>query len=181
LKQVQRLTGLVASLSRFIGKTAKKCLPFFKLTRKIERGLVTWNDECHKAFDGLKASLQNPPLLDRPRAGELLFVYLAVSETTISSVIVRAEGTEHRPLYCINRVLHGPEEWYSAPEKMALFLVSVFRKCHHYFQAHPIVVLTNIPIRKNLQQPQLSGRMVRWFIELFETNISHKPRPGIKA
>ena len=36
LKDVQRLTGCLASLSRFIAKSTDRCLPFFKALKKGE-------------------------------------------------------------------------------------------------------------------------------------------------
>ena len=49
-------------------------------------------------------------------------------------------------------------------------------KIRLYFQAHPIVVLTNLPLRSTIHEPDLSRRMTRWAIELSEYGISYKPR-----
>ena len=44
IKDVQSLTGRVATLNRFVSKATDKCLPFFKILRKaFER-----TDECNK-------------------------------------------------------------------------------------------------------------------------------------
>ncbi|KAK0601176.1 hypothetical protein LWI29_021919 [Acer saccharum] len=52
LKDVQRLTGCLASLNRFIAKSTDRCLPFFKA---LKRGKgVKWNEDCEKAFQALK-------------------------------------------------------------------------------------------------------------------------------
>ena len=42
IKEVQSLTGRVATLNRFVSKTTDKCLPFFKILRKA----FEWTDEC---------------------------------------------------------------------------------------------------------------------------------------
>jgi len=54
---VQKLTGSLAALSRFISRLAKRALPFFKLLRKS--GLFTWTEEAEQAFHELKQHLTN--------------------------------------------------------------------------------------------------------------------------
>jgi hypothetical protein len=48
IKDVQKLTGSLAALSRFISRLAKRALPFFKLLRKS--GPFSWNKEAEQAF-----------------------------------------------------------------------------------------------------------------------------------
>ena len=72
LKDVQRLTGCLASLSRFIAKSTDKCLPFFKALKKGKG--VEWNEDCEKAFQALKGYLGQAPLLSKPVAGETLYI-----------------------------------------------------------------------------------------------------------
>ncbi|KAL0404100.1 UNVERIFIED_CONTAM: hypothetical protein Sradi_2050800 [Sesamum radiatum] len=63
-KEVQKLTGRMAALSRFLSRGAKRGLPFFKTLRKMDGFL--WNEECQKAFDNLKEYLSKLPLLTKP-------------------------------------------------------------------------------------------------------------------
>ncbi|KAL0458541.1 UNVERIFIED_CONTAM: hypothetical protein Slati_0481300 [Sesamum latifolium] len=46
--------------------------------------------------------------------------------------------------------------------------ISEGAKVKAYFQSHPVVVLTNHPLKKILADPNISGRMVKWSIELSE-------------
>jgi hypothetical protein len=48
IKDVQKLTGCLAMLSRFISRLAERALPFFKLLRK-SRPFV-WTEETNEAF-----------------------------------------------------------------------------------------------------------------------------------
>ena len=66
-------------------------------------------------------------------------------------------------------------------EKLALALVSAARKLRHYFKAHTIRVLTEHPLRAVLQKAYLSGRMVKWAIELGEHDIRIVPRNATKG
>jgi hypothetical protein len=87
-KQLQQLTGRLAALNRFVSRSSDKCLPFFKVLKKA----FSWTKKCERAFAELKTYLTNPPLLSRPVEGEILYLYLAVSRTVVSSVLVREES-----------------------------------------------------------------------------------------
>ena len=52
IKEVQKLMGKIASLNRFISRSADKSLPFFKILRKTKN--FEWNEECEKALQDLK-------------------------------------------------------------------------------------------------------------------------------
>ncbi|KAL0284052.1 UNVERIFIED_CONTAM: Retrovirus-related Pol polyprotein from transposon opus [Sesamum angustifolium] len=113
--------------------------------------------------------------------GETLYLYLAISENAVSSVLVRQENREHLPVYYVSKVLQGAEPKYSQIEKLALSLVIAARKLRPYFQSHQVTVLTNHPLKQLLASPKLSGRMVKWAVELSEYGIEFHPRPAIKA
>ncbi|KAI3470508.1 hypothetical protein Pfo_027171 [Paulownia fortunei] len=64
---------------------------------------------------------------------------------------------------------------------LALALITATRKLCPYFQSHPVVVLTNHPLKQVLSNPETSRRLVKWVIELSEHGIEFRPRPAIKA
>ncbi|XP_010513345.1 PREDICTED: uncharacterized protein LOC104789325 [Camelina sativa] len=66
-REVQRLTGRIAALNRFIARSTDSCLPFYQLlkgNRKFE-----WDDKCQEAFQELKKYLTEPPSCRSPRTG----------------------------------------------------------------------------------------------------------------
>ena len=87
VKEVQSLTGRIAALSCFVAKATDKCQPFFKAIKKTDG--FKWRDECEKAFQEMKAYFGTPPFLSKPKEGEALYVYLAVSERDVSAVLIR--------------------------------------------------------------------------------------------
>jgi hypothetical protein len=91
LKDVQRLTGSLAALSRFILRLAERALPFFKLMRGF--GPFAWTEEAEQAFQEMKQYLTSLPVLVAPDPGETLFLYLAATTEVISMVLV-AERSE---------------------------------------------------------------------------------------
>ena len=56
-------------------------------------------DECDEALTKLKEYLTQPPLLNPSVTGEKLQLYLAVSNTTVSSALIREEEDIQRPTY----------------------------------------------------------------------------------
>uniref|UniRef100_A0A2N9HZF6 Uncharacterized protein n=1 Tax=Fagus sylvatica TaxID=28930 RepID=A0A2N9HZF6_FAGSY len=176
-KEVQRLTGRVAALNRFMSRSTDKCLPFFKTLKKA----FEWTDECQQTFEELKRYLTEPPLLSPSKQGEELYLYLAVSPTAVSSALIREEERRQLLVYYTSRALRGAEERYPPMEKLAFALVTAARKLRPYFQAHTIVLLTNHPLRKAMNKPDAAGRLIQWSIELSEFDIDYRPRTAIKA
>ena len=52
LKEVQKLTGMLAALNWFISRFADRCRPFYQLLKKWKG--FPWDDECDVAFRDLK-------------------------------------------------------------------------------------------------------------------------------
>ena len=86
-KEVQKLTGCIAALNRFVSRSTDKCLPFFNALRGSKE--FAWTDECERAFEELKAYLGHTPILAKPLSGEKLFTYLVESQHAVSSVLVK--------------------------------------------------------------------------------------------
>ncbi|KAL0320221.1 UNVERIFIED_CONTAM: hypothetical protein Sradi_5283600 [Sesamum radiatum] len=179
LNEAQRLTGRIATLSKFISKSAEKSLPFFKTLRKAKK--FEWGTSCQHAFEELKAYLARLPLLVKLSPEETLYLYLSVAPQAISSVLIREEEGKQLPIYYVSKVLNGAEGRYTPIEKMALALVVTARRLRPYFLSHPVGVKTNTPLKQILGKPDTSGRLVKWTVELSKYDISYLPRTTIKA
>ncbi|XP_027177519.1 uncharacterized protein LOC113776533 [Coffea eugenioides] len=179
IKEVQRLAGRMAALSRFLSKLAVQGSPFFKALRRGPH--FEWTSECQKAFDELKAHIARLPALTSPTQGETLFIYLAVGEEALSAVLVREEDKVQKPVYYVSRALQGAEPRYAAVERYVLALVHAARKLRSYFQAHPVIVVTDQPLKQILSKPDASGRMMKWAVELSEYDLGYQPCTAIKA
>jgi hypothetical protein len=152
IKQLQQLTERIGALNQLISRSTDKCLPFFKTLRKA----FTWSEECEEAFNKLKEYLMNPPLLSQPTKEGILYLYLAVSPSTL----IRKDMRVQKPMYFTSKVLHGAKERYPRIEKLAFALIVSARRLRSYFQAHAIRVLTEYLMKKILQKPDLSRRLV---------------------
>ena len=129
----------------------------------------------------MKAYLSAPPLLSPSQSGEEIFLYLVVSPAAISAALIREEEKVQKPVYYASRALHEAEERYPPMEKLAFALVTATRKLKPYFQAHTVVVLTNRPLWRAMNNPDAAGRLAFWAIELSEFDIQYRPRTAIKG
>ena len=157
IKEVQRLTGRIAALSRFVSRASDECQPFFKVPKKA----FQWDAKCEEAFTALKTYLSSPPILVSPIEGELLTLYLAVTDFSTSAVLVRDKERVQHPVYYCSRALRGAEERYPRVEKLILALVTTARKLRPYFQAHTIEVPIEYPMKQVLHKPETSGRLIK--------------------
>ena len=108
-------------------------------------------------------------------------MYLAVSSTAVSEALIREKGKKQFPVYYVNQAFQGAEPKYPRIEKIAFALIVASRKLRQYFQANPILVITDQPIKKSMNKPEAAGRMVQWAIELNQFDIEYHPRTAIKA
>jgi hypothetical protein len=86
IKDVQKLTGSLAALNRFISRLAERALPIFKLLRKSNP--FSWTEEAERAFQKLKQHLTSLPILVAPEPGEVLYLHLAAAAEVVSMVLV---------------------------------------------------------------------------------------------
>ena len=63
-------------------------------------------------------------------------------------------------MYYVSKSLQDAETRYSYVEKAILALVHVSKKLPHYFQAHTVVVLTQLPLQAVLRKLDYSRRVV---------------------
>ena len=89
VRDVQRLASHVAALSRFISHSSEKCHLFFSTLRKSKD--FEWTEACEEALQDLKKYLTSTPLLSKPKDGEQIFIYLAISESAVSAILIRED------------------------------------------------------------------------------------------
>ncbi|PKA60529.1 putative mitochondrial protein [Apostasia shenzhenica] len=178
-KEIQKLAGRINSLGRFISKAGDRCSPFFRCLRNNKKGF--WDSECEAAFIELKKYLTSAPVFVAPKEGTILSLYLGVSDTAVSAVLLDGEKGVQHPIFYTSHILLHTESRYPTLEKLALALLITARRLRPYFQSHTIQVVTDQPLLKILHTPEVSGRLLKWSIELGEYDIRFAPRTAIKA
>jgi hypothetical protein len=69
LKDVQRLTGCIAAISRFVRRLGEKAMPLYKLLKKTDK--FKWTQEADATLQVLKKMMSSPPILAAPYSRSL--------------------------------------------------------------------------------------------------------------
>jgi hypothetical protein len=185
LKGVQKVLGCLAALSRFISRLGEKGLPLYRLLRKHK--WFSWTVEAQEALDKLKASLTSAPILTPPQDSESLYLYVAATTQVVSAIIV-VERTEEghalpvqRPVYYISEVLSETKARYPQVQKLLYAVVLTRRKLRHYFEDHPVTVVSSFPLGEIIRNPDAAGRIAKWSVELMGEMLAYAPRKAIKS
>jgi hypothetical protein len=141
-KGAQRLTGRLASLNRFISRSAERNLPFFEVLKSAE--VFQWGPTQQKPFEELKQYLIELTTLTPPSPGAPLLLYVSTSHAAVSAALgqEKQDGQVKKqvPVYFVSEVLSLSKRNYIELEKVLYAVLMVSRKLRHYFQSYHIVV-----------------------------------------
>jgi hypothetical protein len=150
LKGVQHVTGCLAALSRFIARLGERSLPLYKLMKKSDH--FTWTPEAQEALDSLKNLLKSPPILTAPTTEEPMLLYISATTQVVSATLVveredpgRSQKVQ-RPVYFVSEVLSDSKTGYSHMQNLVYVILMTKRKLRHYFNAHPITLVSKYPL-----------------------------------
>ncbi|GJX01526.1 reverse transcriptase domain-containing protein [Tanacetum coccineum] len=96
LKQMQRLSGKLAALNRFLSKVAERALPCLDTLKEcINKKDFHWTTEAEEAFHEMKKLMAELSTLTAPKKEEELMVYLLATNEAVSAVLlVEREGRQ---------------------------------------------------------------------------------------
>ncbi|GKB53979.1 reverse transcriptase domain-containing protein [Tanacetum coccineum] len=167
LKDVQKLNGKLASLNRFLSKSAEKSLPFFKtLKKRTKKSDFHWTAEAEEAFKQMKQLIAELLMLAAPMEKEELIIYLAAAKETVSAVLMTEREAKQLAIYFVSRALRGLEINYTSMEKLVLALV-------HAKEESPNTLME---VEEELPEPWILFTDESSFIDGFGAGLYHKPR-----
>ena len=103
----------------------------------------------------IKLLLTRPPILVSPSDGESLLLYIAATTQVVSAaLVVEREEEGHalkvqRHVYFISEVLSDSKTCYSQIQKLHYTVLITKRKQSHYFESHPMMVVTSFPLARS--------------------------------
>jgi ribonuclease HI len=183
VKDVQKLTGRVAALNRFIPRATERSLPFFQVLRSAKN--FQWSEPQKRAFQELMDSLSTMIKLCPPEPKSPLLLYVSASISAVSAVLVQEKEEERNlrqiPVYFASEALSGSKIFYSEMEKIAYAVIMAARKLRHYFEGHRIRVITNQLLNDLFANREASTRIIKWGAELSEYVVDFERRSAIKS
>jgi hypothetical protein len=160
-------------------------MPLYQLMKKTDHFI--WSQHADEAFNDLKVALSTAPILAAPALWEPMLLYIVATPQVVSIVIVVEhieEGKElpvQRPVYYLSEVLTLSKKNYRHYQKVMYGVYMAARKLKHYFEEHPIMVVSTTPLSEIIGCKDATGRVAKWAIELAAHTIQYKPRTTIKS
>jgi len=185
VKGVQKVTGCLAALSRFILRLGEKGLPLYRLLKKAEH--FSWTPKAEEALDSLKKRLTSAPILVPPQSAEPLLLYVAATTQVVSAAVVVERQEEghvlpvERPVYFISEVLSETKVRYPQIQKLIYAVILARRKLQHYFLGHPITVVLSFPLGEIIRSQEATGRIAKCSVELMSETLTYASRKAIKS
>jgi hypothetical protein len=182
-RDVQRLTGRLATLNRFISMSAERSLTFLKTLRGVKD--FAWGPEKAAPFASLKQHLSELATLTSPNPSLPLLLYVAASPHAVSAALVQEqdrEGTTRQcPVYYVSEVLTTSKCNMTELEKIAYAVVMASCKLRHYFEAFKVRVTSDRGLGELFRNPEASVQIAKWAAELSGYHITFEPRTTIKS
>jgi hypothetical protein len=182
-REVQRLTGRLTALNRFISRFVERSLPFIKTLCGAKD--FEWGPEQAAAFASLKQHLSDLAILTSPHPSLPLLLYIAASPYAVSAALVQEqdrEGTTRQcPVYYVSEVLTASKCNMTELEKISYAVVMASRKLRHYFEAFKVWVTSDRGLGELFRNSEASVRIAKWAAELSGYYITFEPRTAIKS
>ena len=104
---------------------------------------------------------------------------------SVALVVEREEGGHaHKvqcPMYFISEVLSDSKTRYPQIRKLLYTVLIAKRKLRHYFESHPMTVVTSFPLGEVIQNQDATGRIAKWALELMGQGIAYASQTAIKS
>jgi hypothetical protein len=138
-KGAQRLTGRLASLNRFISRSAERNLPFFEVLKSAE--VFQWGSNQQKAFEELKQYLIELTALTPPSLGTPLMLYVAASHAAVSAALVQEkqenQARKQVSVYFVSEVLSVSKKKLYRVREGTICCTNCFQEASTLFSSIP--------------------------------------------
>ncbi|KAG2793606.1 hypothetical protein PC111_g22967 [Phytophthora cactorum] len=178
-KELWKWLGLANYLHKYSAGYAGLARPLSELLKKDSDWL--WERQDQDAFESIKASLQQEPVLALPDETKPFSFICDASDYAIGCALLQNDTDGHeRVISFQSRQLKAAEQNYPVHDKELLpmqYTLGKFRV--HLLDPRPFVIYTDhASLRTATNSPHLSQRMVRWLSFFAEYNFRVEYKPG---
>ena len=177
VKELKSFLGLASYYRRFIQSFSSISAPLNKLTQKHQTFI--WNSDCQKAFDRLKESLIQAPILGFPNIQDQYFLDCDASSAAIGAVLSQLQNGQERVIAYFSKTLNKAQRQYCVTRRELLAIVEAVKFFHQYLYGVSFIVRTDhgsIQWLRNFKNP--SSILARWLEVLSIYRFEIKYRAG---
>nr|GEW32559.1 hypothetical protein [Tanacetum cinerariifolium] len=138
-----------------------------------------WTESAEKAFQEMKKVIVELPLLTTPVKEKTLYVEATLE--AVSAILLAERKGKQCPIHYVSRMLNEAERNYAPLEKLASSLLQMSRRLRRYFEAHPIKVIMDQPLKQILNKAQASRKLAKYSMEFGAYNITYEPTNAMKG
>uniref|UniRef100_A0A8C5PY86 ribonuclease H n=1 Tax=Leptobrachium leishanense TaxID=445787 RepID=A0A8C5PY86_9ANUR len=157
-KAVQQFMGFANFYRRFIRSFSHLSAPITSLTKKDVR--FQWSAEAQQAFERLKKSFTQAPVLKQPEAHLPYYLETDASDIALGAILSQRSGDKKllHPVAFYSRRLNSAERNYNIGEKELLAIKNALEEWRHLLEGatHPVTVFTD---HRNLEYLRTAKRL----------------------
>ena len=183
LKEVRTFLGLTGYYRRFIKNYANIAEPLIALTRNSDTKQFEWKLSCQQAFEYLRCSLTEAPIIAYPQFDKPFILQFDASDVGLSAILAQKltddddVQREHVISYA-SRTLTSSERHFSPTERECLAIVYGCSHFRPYLEGVRFTILTDHKALKWLYQTKdFNSRLARWAMQIaaYDADIQHHP------
>eukprot|EP00172_Hildenbrandia_rubra_P004122 Plantae.Rhodophyta-Hildenbrandia_rubra.ctg7734.p1 GENE.Plantae.Rhodophyta-Hildenbrandia_rubra.ctg7734~~Plantae.Rhodophyta-Hildenbrandia_rubra.ctg7734.p1 ORF type:complete len:459 (+),score=63.54 Plantae.Rhodophyta-Hildenbrandia_rubra.ctg7734:424-1800(+) len=162
ITELRPFLGLAQCFRRFIKDFSKIAAPLTNLTKK-NMSLRSWNLVCAEAFEYLKGSLINAPILRSPDFSKPFRGHVDASQEAVGGALTQAfEGGEH-PIAYSSQKLSPAEQNYHASDRELLGLAPFLKRFRCYLEGSEFEMLADNQVLQHFfSKEKLNRREANW-------------------